>query len=299
MIVPRIGSAMRRTVRIACERPRVALWTLIAVTVALFAAGVAALAAAHVERWTRSTDGSSSMVVYLGETVDEPQARALAVELAKLPGVERAELVPPAESASRLQRALGADSALLEGVELATLPASVEVTLAPGMRDVITMSPTLRALEGSPAVEDIVVEHGTSARTVDTLGSVRRIVLCGALMFGVLALFGVLAVLRLHFERGAREVAVAHLLGASPSFLIVPTALAGALVGTVAGLLALGALQLGITLYGEAITNGLAGALGIVEIALPAPNLCALFVALGAGLGLVGGGLGGAARALR
>ena len=56
---------------------------------------------------------------------------------------EHAELVPAAESAKRLQSALGADSALLDGVELGSLPPTVEVALQPGMRDVIALSPTV------------------------------------------------------------------------------------------------------------------------------------------------------------
>lgn len=302
MIVPRIGSALRRTARIACERPRVMAWTLLALTAAMFAVGLAALTADHVDRWTRDRHGSASMVVYLGESVDEPRASALALELAKLPGIERAELVPAAQSAARLQQALGADSALLEGVELASLPASVEVTLAPGMRDVIAMSPTLRALKGSPAVDDIIVEDGGSERMVGTFGTLRNIAWVGAALFAGLALLVALSAIRVRFERGERELAVAHLLGASPTFLFVPTAFAGALQGALASLLALAGLAVCISIYGDAITTGLHGALGPVTVALPGVTACATFVALGAALGLVGGGLAGAAgggRALR
>src|SRR5690606_19609788 len=145
-VLPRIASAAWRTARIACERPRVTLWTLFATAAALFAIGVAGVAAEHLDRWTRATTGGASMVVYLGDGVEEARAAALATELAKLAGVERAGLAPAAESAARLEQALGADTALLEGVELSSLPASVEVTLAPGVRDVIAMSPTVRAL---------------------------------------------------------------------------------------------------------------------------------------------------------
>ena len=305
MIVPRIGSACRRTARIACERPRVMAWTLLALTAAMFAVAVAALTADHIERWTHATHathGSASMVVYLGEGVDDVRAAALAAELAKLPGIEHAELVPAAKSAARLQQALGADSALLEGVEAASLPASVEVRLAPGMRDVIAMSPTLRALKGSPAVDDIIVEDGGSERVAGTLGKLRSIAWIGAALFAGLALLIALAAIRVRFERGERELAVAQLLGASPTFLFVPTAFAGALQGALAALLALGALFGVLMIYGDAITASLHGVLGTVEIALPAASACAVFVALGAGLGIIGGGLAGLAgggRAVR
>nr|MBA3391076.1 hypothetical protein [Deltaproteobacteria bacterium]MDQ3301547.1 hypothetical protein [Myxococcota bacterium] len=60
-----IASAFRRAVRIATERPRAALWTLLALTCALVAVGVAAVAAVSVERWTAERPGATaSMVVY-------------------------------------------------------------------------------------------------------------------------------------------------------------------------------------------------------------------------------------------
>jgi cell division transport system permease protein len=299
MIAPRIASALRRTARIACERPRLNVWTLVALTAAMFAVGIAALAADHVDRWTRDRHGSASMVVYLGEGIDETRAQALAVELAKLRGIERAELVPAAQSAARLQQALGADSALLEGIELSSLPASVEVTLAPGMRDVIAMSPTLRALEGSPAVDDIVVEDGGSERLVRNLATLRSVAWIGAALFAALALLVALATIRVRFERDERELAVAHLLGASPTFLFVPTAFAGALHGAAAALLALVAVALGIHVYGDAIATSLTSALGTVHVALPDPITCLMFITLGALLGLVGGGFAGAAGSAR
>ena len=83
------------------------------------------------------------------------------------------------------------------------------------------------------------------------------------------------------------------------AFTIVPTALAGALQGVLAALLAALALYLGISLYGDDITRVLAGALGNVQLAVPAMSMIALFVAIGAGLGFVGGGLAGASRAFR
>jgi cell division transport system permease protein len=299
MILARIGSAARRTLRIACERPRIALWAVLATTAALFAVGIAALAADHVDRWTRVARGGASMVVYLGDDIDESRAAALASELARLPGVERAELVAASESAARLQQALGADSALLEGVELASLPASVEVTLAPGVRDVIAMSPTIRALRSSPGVDDIVVEDAGSERVASTLGTVRAVTWTAAVLLAGLALLAALAILRVRLERDERELAVAHLLGASPTFLAVPTVLAGMLHGIVAALFALAAIYAGVACYGDVIVRLLEDALGSVELTLPSASAAMAFVALAGTLGLVAGGLAGASRAVR
>ena len=93
------------------------------------------------------------------------------------------------------------------------------------------------------------------------------------------------AALARHAQRGPRRGAVGSR--------------AGALQGAAAALLAMLAIAASISLYGDGISHALAGALGSVQIALPAASILVVFVALGAGLGLVGGGIAGASRAAR
>lgn len=308
-------SSLRRTARLASERPRTTLWTLLALTCALFAVGVAGVIAENLDAWTRAPRGRASMVVYLGESVDQAHAAALVAELSGMAGVDHAELVPPAESARRLQVALGLGTAapradgtfagagdspgaqLLEGIDVASLPASVEVTLAPGVRDVVAMSPTLRALRGTAGIDDVVLEDGGEDRTASAFASVRAIAWTGATLFAGLALVVVLATVRVRLDRGRREVVVARMLGAGPGFLGIPTALAGALQGTLAALIAAGAVYAGVRAYGSSLTDLLAGALGDVQLVCPPFAEIALFIAAGGVLGLVGGGLAGASRA--
>ena len=290
-----IAQLLRRTVAIAVDRPRLTAWTLAAATCALFVLGAAAVTADAVDHMSQTPRGAStSMVVYLGEGVDEAHAKLLTAELAKQPGIDRAELVPPLESAKRLQQALGVDAALLDGVDLASLPASVEVTLAPGVRDVIAMSPTLRALRGTPGVDDVIVEDPVRDPIGATLATVRTVAWTAAALVACLALIVVLAALRVRLERDRQERAVLHLLGAHPAFTLIPTALAGALQGAVAAILAAAAIVAGLAVYGDELAGVLGSA--ITSPALPA---IAIFVGLGAALGLVGGGLAGASRVAR
>lgn len=272
---------------------------MLALTCALFAAAVAAAFADNVDRWAQRPGDGASMVVYLGEGVAEARAQELLTELRTLPGVEHAELVPPAESARRLQQALGADNSLLEGVELGSLPASVEVTLAPGVRDVVAISPTVRALRGAEGVDGVIVEDGGDDRMASALHTIRLVAWGGAALFAGLALIIVLAAIRVRLDRSQNELAVARLLGAGGSFYIIPTALAGALQGALAAVLAALAVWGGARVYGEAITDALAGSLGAVELMVPTGIELLLFIAAGAALGFVGGGLAGASRVAR
>ncbi len=284
-----IASTLRRTLRLITDRPTAAAWTVLAALCALAVAAVSLVIATNIDAWTAAPKaGGGSMVVYLGEGVSEQSARALVAQLAKQPGVEAAELVAPELAAKRLEGALGADAALLDGVDLASLPATVEVTLAPGVRDVISMSPMLRALRSSPGVEDVIVEDGGDAPT-GALASLRTPIWIGAALLAGLALVVVLAAIRVRFERDRQEHAVLHLLGASSAFSVVPTALAGAVLGLCASLGASLLVWLGLERCDDLA----------VHITPPALGAIGLFVAAGAVLGLIAGSLAGVARVAR
>ena len=279
-------NALHRTWRLLTDRPRLAAWTLAVAICVLAVAGAALVIVDHVDSWTTAPrTGGGSMVVYLGEGVSDATAHQLVAQLGRVAGVDHAELVAPADAAKRLERALGADAALLDGVDLASLPATVEVTLAPGVRDVISMSPLLGALRANPGVEDVIVEDGGEAATsTDALSIVRAFVYAGAALLAGLAVIVVLAATRMRLESDRQEHAVLHLLGASPMFTIVPAALAGAALGLVASLGASLIVWIGIDRF---------------DLGMPAVGAILLFIAAGAGLGMIGGGLAGVARVAR
>jgi len=268
-----------------------AAWTLAAAICALVVAGAALVVVDHIADWTAAprTRGGS-MVVYLGEGVSDATAHQLVDQLGRVAGVDRAELVAPGDAAKRLERALGADAALLDGVDLASLPATVEVTLAPGVRDVISMSPLLGALRANPGVEDVIVEDGgDAAKSTDTLATLRAFVYAGAALLAGLAIVVVLAAIRMRLDLGRagddrQERAVLHLLGAGPMFSIVPAALAGTALG-----------------LGASLGASLVVWIGIDQLSISAPafGAIALFIAAAAGVGLIGGSLAGVGRVAR
>ncbi|MBA2543516.1 MAG: hypothetical protein H0V17_27995 [Deltaproteobacteria bacterium] len=286
---------MRRTGKIAVERPRAALWTTLALTCALLAVGIAGVTVLTVDRVVsaESTEGArAGLVVYLGEAVTDERARALATELRALPGVERLELVTAAESARRLVASLGSGAAMLEGVDVEALPASVEIVLEPGVRDVVAMSPIIKELRGATGVADVVVEDASAGHSnVRVLGTVRAIAWFAAALFAGLALLTALSSLRVRFDETRRgrhsEYAVVEMLGGGPSFVILPTALAGALQGVLAAALAGGLLLLGIRVYAAELP---------VELALPNGLMIAVFFGGSAAIGLIAGGLAGVSR---
>jgi len=304
-VIARAAAALRRTARVFADRPRAALWTTLALTCALLAVGVAGVAALTVDRIEdtaapSTTEGSglrsnirssirssAGLVVYLGEDVSEQRATQLVDELRRLSGVDRVELVSAEETGRRVVGALGSGANLLEGVDVDSLPSSVEITLAPGVRDVVAMSPIVRELRGTPGVSDVVVEDTPDDRVSAAFSTVRAIAWTSAILFAGLALITALASIRVRLDASRREYRVVEMLGGGPSFIIFPTVLAGALQGLVAALLAGCLLWIGIEVYGDGAP---------FELALPSALMVLAFVGGGAAIGLVGGGLAGISR---
>jgi cell division protein FtsX len=81
---------------------------------------------------------------------------------------------------------------------------------------------------------------------------------------------------------------------------VVPTALAGAIHGAIAALVATTLVILAVHVYGGSIAEALAPSFGTspsaLEVAAPGAGDLILFVAIGAAVGLVGGLLAGASR---
>lgn len=296
MTAPAIAAALRRGARLATARPAASAWTVAALACALLLGAAALGAAGAIERWAAARPGAAAaLVVYLSEGVPAARGAELAAELRALPGVARATLVPPAESGQRLLEALGPEPALLEGVDPAALPASIEVELAPGVRDVVAMSPTLRALGRAPGVALVaptseVADPARGGLEPSGAAAAAELARGAGPLAALLALALAAAVVRVRLDRDRQELAVARLLGAGPGFSVLPAAVAGALLGLAAGLLAAAGAAAALAARGSTWAAALGGPVGCS----PAELAAALG---GAALaGLVGGALAGASR---
>src|SRR5262249_38772569 len=153
----RAAYLVRRAARLAVRRPRLAIWAIGAIAAALTAFAIVRVAATNVQTWTSSWRGGASMVVTFTPSASPARADATAAQLRATSGVETVEVIAPAEAARRLRAALGGKDDLLTGVDDSALPLSLEVTLAPGVRDVAAASPLVDALRSADGVEDVEV----------------------------------------------------------------------------------------------------------------------------------------------
>jgi cell division protein FtsX len=285
----RVASALRRTGRLLVRRPRLAAWTTLGVAAAAVVFGAALLTARNLDRWASAWRGGATMVVYLEAAATPERGEVIAAELAAIPGVVRAEYVPSDEASRRLRAALGPDDGLLAGIEPGALPASVELVLEPGARDVVAASPLFASLSGADSVDSVELVGEWDDRIGALLGGLRTGAWSLAAVFGVLALIAVAATLRLRLAGSDDERRVARLLGAGPAFLLAPSVLAGALHGAIGAALALPVLFYLHRELGPAIAAAVGRAIGSVDLAFLSAAGAATIVLAGCAIGALGG----------
>jgi len=294
----RLAHLGRRLLRALSHQPRRVAWAIGAVAASLLAFALVDLAARNVDAWTGTWTGEASMVVYLDEGVADERARALADELAAIGGVRDVEYVPASEAARRLRAALGTHSDLIAGVEDTALPASLEIVLDPGVRDVAAVSPIVDRLRATAGVEDVELVGEWVEQAGAVLAAMRTAAWALLGLLGGLAIWIVATTARLRVVGVAEEARIAELLGAPAGFVRWPHVVAGALHGAIGGAIAVLGLRAVYGAIASDVVAALAGALGEVRVSfLPAAEV-ALVIALGAGLGLAGSLLGTGRRAL-
>lgn len=272
----------------AARRPLITVLATGAIAVSLVLVGVVYLAASNVGRLTDTWGHGVQMVVYLRDDTTPERARAIARILTGAPAVERVDYVPPDVAHARLASTLGDRRDLLDGVEIGYLPASLEITLRSGVRDVAAVSPFVERLRRTPGVEEVEFLGDWVDRVAALLRSLRLAAAVLALLVGIACVYVIAGTIKLGVYARRDEIEVMKLVGATDRFVKGPLVVEGALQGACGAAAAVGLLWLLYRVGAPALGRLLSSAVGQVELTfVPAPQL-ALAVAAGAVLGIVG-----------
>lgn len=280
-----LWGVVRRSLALLGKHRRASAWAVAAIAAALVGVAATRLAAEDVAAWSHGARAQASMVVYLDEGATLEQADQLAQRLRARGGVDGVAVVSSTEASDRLRVALGAHDQLLDGVEPASLPISLEITLAAGTTDVAAASPVVAELRAAAGIEDVEITRDASAPLADALARLARLAWALFVVVGVGGVIAVAAAIRLHLAADRAERATLQLLGAGPLFTRAPTWGAGLWLGVAGAAVAL------LVGRGLAATAEL-GSLFATQAFTPAT--LGVVLALGAGIGLAGGVLAGA-----
>ena len=275
----------------ARQSPLIQLTAIGTIALSLLLVGVVELTAFNVRRLSAGWGADVQMTVYLEDGVAPARAQALAAALGKLPGVTAVRTVDAHQAWERLKRSLGARSDLLDGVEEGFLPASIEVSLKPGVAEVLRAHPAFQRLKHAAGVDDVEIMGDWAGRLhalerlLDGAGwAVLALVVCACLYI-------VGSTIRLGVFARRDELEIWKLVGATDGFVKAPFLVEGALQG------ALGTAAAAALLYGlyraaaPRVEAVLGGWLASAPLGFFSPAELAFAVGMGTLLGLCGSAL--------
>lgn len=283
--------AALRGLAAAKTSPLIQLVAVGTIALSLLLVGVVELGALNLSRLAATWGRGVQMTVYLDDDASPERARQISAALAKLPGVTGVRDVSAHEAWERLKRAMGERADLLAGVEEGFLPASIEVTLKPGVVGMLRAHPAFERLRHTAGVEDVELVGDWAAR----LRAVQSLVDGAAWAVGILVLCACLYIvgstIRLGVFARKDEIEIWKLVGATDGFVKAPFLVEGAVQGVLGASLAMAILYGGYRLAAprvEAVLGGwlAAGPLGFFS----APQI-AIALACGMLLGLAGSSL--------
>ncbi len=219
---------------------------------------------------------------YLEADVSGEALRELEERVQKTPGVDAIEVVSQAEALERFRSSVGAGSALLDGLDINPLPASLEISLSADHRSAEGMQAVANAIEEFPGVESLSSGRDWVEGYLRAVALVRGVGWGLGMILALATLLIVANTIRLGIYARRDELQILSLVGASRAFVQTPFLLEGVLQGAAGGAIALALLY---ALFRVALPEF---EFGLELLVGTAPR----FFSSGEALSLIGGGAG-------
>jgi len=270
--------ALAEALRAMGKNRLMTLLSLVVIGLSLFILGLFLLVTGNVFRAIQLAEEKVEIVAYLEEKLSDSDLVRLKGQVARIQGVEEVTYVSREKAMIWLRQELRDDLDLLEAVETNPLPSSLQVKVAPGLRnpnDLAQMAGKIALLRG---VEE--VDYGKE--WVEKLARVAQVLVSADLLLGVIfslaSIFLVSNTIKLVVYARREQIEIMALVGAAHRFIRAPFLIEGFLQGFVAGGIA------SVCLYGlyRLISLRVSGLLS------PSKQLFIGLMAFGAFLGYLG-----------
>jgi len=273
------------------RNPGLSLLAAVSIGVSLYVVGLFGILALNLHRFVEALGRETQVQIYLRDDATPDQVESLRRELRSDPSVATLHQLSHEDAAARFRRTFPTLKDLPGELGDTPFPASFELELPEGHRDVRSLEYLAAMYRRAPGVEDVRYDPGW----VQRLGALVALVRRGGYALGSLLAFAALvtvaAVVRLTVVARGEEIEVMKLVGATAGFIRGPFLLAAAVQGLFGGLIAIGGLVLTHHLLERSTLYRTNPFLSIAAGSFLPPAAGAALALSGAVLGLVGAAL--------
>jgi cell division transport system permease protein len=278
---------VRTAIRGIASSPVTSGISVVTIGVTLVLVGAFALLLRNMEELLDQFGDDLRVTAYLESEVSGEVLRGLEQRVREIPGVEDVEAVSQDEALERFRASVGSGSALLDGLDVNPLPASLEISLREDRRSAEGMEAVASAIEGLAGVESLSSGRDWVEGYLRAVALVKGIGLGLGIILALATLLIVANTIRLGIFARRDELEILSLVGASRLFVQTPFLLEGLLQGAAGGAVALALLYALFRLVLPGFEFGLELLVGSAPRFFSSGE--ALFVVVGgAGLGLFG-----------
>jgi cell division transport system permease protein len=231
-----VSRAVREALQGWRRAPLLGALGIATIAFSLFSLGLFGLVAVNIRRALGEVEERVEIRAFVRDSVDDAAVMADARALQALPEVAAVAYVSPSEALDRARRELGE---FRDVFDAAVLPASLEIRLREGRRDLASVERVAERVREAPSVEE--VRYGEEwVRKLARIRSVAAVTgLALGLLFAAAAAIIVSATIRMAVLARAKEIQIMRLVGATDWFVRVPFLLDGLLKGVAGGAVAL------------------------------------------------------------
>ena len=278
---------VRTAIRGIASSPVTSGISVVTIGVTLVLVGAFALLLRNMEELLDQFGDDLRVTAYLESEVSGEVLRGLEQRVREIPGVEDVEAVSQDEALERFRASVGSGSALLDGLDVNPLPASLEISLREDRRSAEGMEAVASAIEGLAGVESLSSGRDWVEGYLRAVALVKGVGIGLGIILALATLLIVSNTIRLGVFARRDELEILSLVGASRPFVQTPFLLEGLLQGAAGGAVALALLYALFRLVLPGFEFGLELLVGSAPRFFSSRE--ALFVVVGgAGLGLFG-----------
>ena len=171
------------------------------------------------------------VIAYLKKGVPAGEVEGVLKKVRRLEGVEAVKYVSPYDALSFMEKKLGSQKNLLEGIQPGVLPSSFEIQLEKDYRNSLRIKDVVSHLKQFRQIEE--VQYGQE--WVETFSAIVHVFRLTQWIMGGLLLIGLMFIisntLQLTISSRKEEIEIMHIVGASPASIQVPFYIEGLIQG--------------------------------------------------------------------
>jgi cell division transport system permease protein len=283
-----LGYAMRRTFRNMRGNLFPNLTAIATIGISLLIFSSFSLIAFNLASLLKVWEEKFEAIAYLKRGISLDEVEELLKRIRQLDGVETVNYISPFDAMAFMEERLGGQKNLLEGIQPAILPSSIEIRLKKDYWGRTKIEEIVSGLEGVPQIEEIQYgqEWIETFSVIVKLARVTQWILGGLLLAAII--FIISNTLQLTISSRKEEIEAMQMSGASPAFIQIPYYMEGFFQGLLGACMAAGLLFLLYQVVLVAITPLMKGWLaGIPILFLPWETIARILLG-GMVLGLFG-----------